>query len=271
MTQHNARSPPLTHLALLAFAVYRSEAFASSHTRFASGRRPSGSVYNIRGGSEAAHPNLLLSPQQSQLQQLGKSQSISSTSLTVTVNGKSNTNNNGKSGSSSKMPRSMPPVGIHDNKNNNNNGGGMNMKPDTVVPAEYVAETKLPTDIGQFQLRAYRVVGLPVGTEPCVIYARDKPPFGVGTAADGSDILNEHVPVRIHDQCLTSEVFRSQRYVLLSCATLCLCYAILSDCFLVERLVAVNSVTFQSRSHNSLITLYTSSHHSPLTTHLIHY
>jgi hypothetical protein len=234
MTQHNGRSPPLTHLALLAFAVYRSEAFASSHTRFASGRHP-GSVYNIRGGSEAAHPNLLST--QSHLQQLGKSQSISTplTPLTATVNG-SNTNN-GKSGSN-KMPHSMPPVGlglgvgvgvgvgaglgvgIH-----NNNG----LKPDTVVPAEYVAETKLPTDIGQFQLRAYRVAGLPVGTEPCVIYARDKPPFGVGTGEDGKDTLNEHVPVRIHDQCLTSEVFRSQRYVLycgieivmLCCAVLC--------------------------------------------------
>jgi hypothetical protein len=68
------------------------------------------------------------------------------------------------------------------------------------VPAEYVAETKLPTDIGQFQLRAYRVPGAPLGQEPCVIYSRDKPPFG-----------KSHVPVRIHDQCLTSEVFRSQR------------------------------------------------------------
>jgi len=77
------------------------------------------------------------------------------------------------------------------------------------VPVEYVAETKLPTDIGQFQLRAYRVPGAPLGQEPCVIYCRDKPPFGVTDWA-------EHVPVRIHDQCLTSEVFRSQRYVICS-------------------------------------------------------
>lgn len=69
-------------------------------------------------------------------------------------------------------------------------------------PVEYVAETKLPTDIGQFQLRAYRVPGAPIGQEPCVIYSRDRPPFG-----------QHNVPVRIHDQCLTSEVFRSQRYV----------------------------------------------------------
>jgi GTP cyclohydrolase II len=69
-------------------------------------------------------------------------------------------------------------------------------------PVEYVAETKLPTDIGQFQLRAYRVPGAPIGQEPCVIYSRDRPPFG-----------QHNVPVRIHDQCLTSEVFRSQRCV----------------------------------------------------------
>ena len=70
---------------------------------------------------------------------------------------------------------------------------------------EYVAETKLPTDVGAFQLRGYRIPGAPLGQEPCVIYCRDKPPFGQnGVPAAG-------VPVRIHDQCLTSEVFRSQR------------------------------------------------------------
>jgi hypothetical protein len=79
---------------------------------------------------------------------------------------------------------------------------------DDDVVAEYVAETKLPTDVGQFQLRAYRVPGAPLGQEPCVIYARDQPPFG-----DAANGLAQHVPVRIHDQCLTSEVFRSQRYV----------------------------------------------------------
>lgn len=77
---------------------------------------------------------------------------------------------------------------------------------DDDVVAEYVAETKLPTDVGQFQLRAYRVPGAPLGQEPCVIYARDQPPFG-----DAANGLAQHVPVRIHDQCLTSEVFRSQR------------------------------------------------------------
>jgi hypothetical protein len=82
----------------------------------------------------------------------------------------------------------------------------------TPTCVEFVAETKLPTDLGAFQLRAYRVPDdgsiaskrlLPaLGGDPCVIYARDRPPFG-----------QSHVPVRIHDQCLTSEVFRSQRYV----------------------------------------------------------
>jgi len=78
---------------------------------------------------------------------------------------------------------------------------------DVITAAEYVAETKLPTDIGQFQLRAYRIPNSGVvHSEPCVIYSREKPPFGNATH------YAQHVPVRIHDQCLTSEVFRSQRY-----------------------------------------------------------
>jgi hypothetical protein len=80
---------------------------------------------------------------------------------------------------------------------------------DRRIPAEFVADTKLPTDVGQFRLRAYRTDPDPVneftGREPSVIYAADKPPFG----EDGK--LQEDVPIRIHDQCLTSEVFRSQR------------------------------------------------------------
>lgn len=82
------------------------------------------------------------------------------------------------------------------------------------IPTEYVAETNLPTDVGHFRLRAYRVTAplnefevrnRHVGTEPCVIYCTDKSPFG----ENGK--LAENVPVRIHDQCFTSEVFRSQR------------------------------------------------------------
>jgi len=71
----------------------------------------------------------------------------------------------------------------------------------------HIAETNLPTDIGHFRLRAYRVNedsqtlrNKYVGGEPCVIYSPRHPPFG-----------ESGVPVRIHDQCLTSEVFRSQR------------------------------------------------------------
>ena len=133
------------------------------------------------------------------------------------------------------IPRpATAPTGHHDSSNNNNNNNNSSNKkkgqpkpaplkvtalssasastrkkpspasPSTKAgsPVEYVAETKLPTDIGQFQLRAYRVPGAPIGQEPCVIYSRDRPPFG-----------QHSVPVRIHDQCLTSEVFRSQRYV----------------------------------------------------------
>ena len=44
------------------------------------------------------------------------------------------------------------------------------------------------------------------GREPSVIYAAEKPPFG----NDGK--FEQGVHVRIHDQCLTSEVFGSKRY-----------------------------------------------------------
>jgi hypothetical protein len=79
---------------------------------------------------------------------------------------------------------------------------------DLPVPAEFIAETALPTDVGQFRLRAYRTSANAneyTGREPSVIYAADKSPFGV----EGK--LNKGVHVRIHDQCLTSEVFGSRR------------------------------------------------------------
>eukprot|EP00980_Cylindrotheca_fusiformis_P002019 scaffold444_cov109-Cylindrotheca_fusiformis.AAC.16 len=97
-------------------------------------------------------------------------------------------------------------------KNNINNNGKKvpikNSQIDYAVPADFIAETNLPTDLGQYRLRAYRTekpTNEFSGNEPCVIYAADKPPFGT------TGELKEDVPVRIHDQCLTSEVFRSQR------------------------------------------------------------
>jgi len=81
---------------------------------------------------------------------------------------------------------------------------------DELIQATFIAETNLPTDLGMFRLRAYRTPqsqNRNVGNEPCVIYSADKPPFG----KDGT--LKDNVPVRVHDQCFTSEVFRSQRYV----------------------------------------------------------
>ena len=70
--------------------------------------------------------------------------------------------------------------------------------------------------MGNFRMRAYRVRGNDNDSdnasysninalEPIIIYAADKPPFGTNAQ------LLENVPVRIHDQCLTSEVFRSRR------------------------------------------------------------
>jgi len=93
---------------------------------------------------------------------------------------------------------------------------------DSIIPTNYVAETNLPTDIGHFRIRAYRMeeferalrkphplgAGAGLGSEPCVIYCTDKPPFGTKGGERGGA---RGVPVRIHDQCFTSEVFRSQR------------------------------------------------------------
>ena len=93
---------------------------------------------------------------------------------------------------------------------------------DEIIPATYVAETNLPTDIGHFRIRAYRIeefedamrepnplgAGAGLGSEPCIIYCTDKPPFGAKGGERGGA---KEVPVRIHDQCFTSEVFGSQR------------------------------------------------------------
>ena len=79
---------------------------------------------------------------------------------------------------------------------------------DQQVPATFIADTKLPTIFGQYRLRAYRFENTSnefTGNEPCVIYSEDNPPIG----KEGEFL--ESVPIRIHDQCLTSEVFGSQR------------------------------------------------------------
>jgi GTP cyclohydrolase II len=89
--------------------------------------------------------------------------------------------------------------------------GGAVKQHDPLLKADYIADTKLPTDMGNFRMRAYKVRGHDDAysntnaMEPIIIYAADKPPFG----KDGQ--LLEEVPIRIHDQCLTSEVFRSRR------------------------------------------------------------
>jgi len=105
---------------------------------------------------------------------------------------------------------------------------------DTFVPATYVAETNLPTSYGHFRIRAYRIedggrdsepnplgAGAGLGSEPCVIYCTDKPPFGAGGTGEDRVVGGgvggvgvggaRDVPMRIHDQCFTSEVFGSQR------------------------------------------------------------
>ncbi|MBX2799398.1 MAG: GTP cyclohydrolase II [Myxococcales bacterium] len=59
---------------------------------------------------------------------------------------------------------------------------------------EFVAETLLPTDKGRYRVRAYR--DHVTGTEPLAI-------------AWGPVEGKQHLPVRVHDECLTSEVLGS--------------------------------------------------------------
>ncbi|CAN0396975.1 unnamed protein product, partial [Laminaria digitata] len=57
----------------------------------------------------------------------------------------------------------------------------------------FVSECSLPTDKGRFRLRAYRYHGSDKSHEPVVMVA-------------GKVRGRESVPVRVHDQCQTSEV-----------------------------------------------------------------
>ena len=59
---------------------------------------------------------------------------------------------------------------------------------------EFVSETLLPTSAGSFRVRAYR--DLKSGTEPVAIVQGD---------TEGAEAL----PVRVHDECFTSEVLGS--------------------------------------------------------------
>jgi len=87
---------------------------------------------------------------------------------------------------------------------------------DALLVTRFIAETSLPTNIGHFRLRAYRICSSTkegilneyVGKEPCVIYAKNHPP---GKTNKGSSGTEAKVPIRIHDQCFTSEVFGSRR------------------------------------------------------------
>jgi len=65
-----------------------------------------------------------------------------------------------------------------------------------IASTKYVAETLLPTSLGKFRMRAYR--DRVTGEEPMA--------FISGPVEGSSDVV-----VRVHDQCLTSEVFHSQK------------------------------------------------------------
>jgi GTP cyclohydrolase II len=59
---------------------------------------------------------------------------------------------------------------------------------------KFISETILPTSFGEFRVRAYNEIL--TGTEPLALIV--------------GDVTNQiNVPVRVHDQCLTSEVFGS--------------------------------------------------------------
>jgi len=65
---------------------------------------------------------------------------------------------------------------------------------------EFVAETNLPTENGSIRFRAYRTTGSEGMLEPIVIVSDDI----------GKENSTE-VPLRVHDQCVTSEVFGSMK------------------------------------------------------------
>lgn len=155
---------------------HKSEAFANSF-------RPS----PVRGGS-TTRKHVLANPNRNGVK-IGPHNGVAPNN---------NNNYNKKNGSSSSTPSTSNTNGQHADHS------------DEPVTVKFIAETALPSDLGfDLRLRGYRTERLPrnqfTGNEPCVIYSTDKPPFGT----DGN--FKEGVPVRIHDQCLTSEVFGSRR------------------------------------------------------------
>jgi hypothetical protein len=156
---------------VFALASYKSEAFATSFT-------PS----STRGGSSTVSLHVLKNP-----------------------------NGEYKNGAAVDIFDEEPTNNGFQKKNGVNGDSKNGQHVDTLMEAQFVAETNLPSDLGLFRVRAYRTAPSSnpfTGNEPCVIYSADKPPFGV------SGELRENVPIRVHDQCLTSEVFGSNRYVL---------------------------------------------------------
>ncbi|CAM9107036.1 unnamed protein product [Discosporangium mesarthrocarpum] len=71
-------------------------------------------------------------------------------------------------------------------------------QPET-TSTSFVSECALPTSRGEFRLRAYRHEGNGRSLEPVVLLA------------EGDYSGQEGVPLRVHDQCLTSEVLGSMR------------------------------------------------------------
>lgn len=220
-----------------------SEAFASRSNNSFFGRKLSTASF-FRGGSSSTSSASSTSTTTPTKKSASDSSSTSTLTcvmqapprITSTINGGFNNDDNRYNDKKRKngveQPSSVKPNGVSFYRSavsNQNELRNPNISvQDVITAAVHVAETKLPTEIGQFQLRAYRIQDSngnnnpdqPMAQqEPCVIYSRDKPPFGNSTH------LAQHVPVRIHDQCLTSEVFGSQRYVNMSVPYV-LCYNI---------------------------------------------
>jgi len=72
---------------------------------------------------------------------------------------------------------------------------------------EYIGQCHLPTDLGEFRLYSFRYFGPTLSVDPCGSVTEPV----VLVAGDLSKFKDTAVPVRIHDQCFTSEVLGSQR------------------------------------------------------------